>query len=524
MALGKLAGPDKSRAKQLLVAACALWGALGCSSKPDVASPISASGGVAALSGGQPGDAAGGDPGSGGASEASGGNASGGSSASGGAAVGTGGSGSGGTPAFSATCDDLGPEPTIPPACATLAAPKTATNGVLDDDSTLDTSTIQDAIDACPAGQSVQLVTDGARNAFVSGALFLRNGVTLWLDAGVTLYASHNPRDFDAKAGQCGLNGSNGNCYALINATAVLDAGVMGAGAIDGRGGEPVTGDTRTWWELETVYDGGLAAPRLIQTGACTNFTIYQITLRNAPKFHVGLTTTNGFKVWGITINTPDAAPNTDGIDPYASRNGIIAYNKITTGDDNIAIKGSGAVTNLVIAHNHFGTGHGMSIGSETYGGVSNVQVCDLSLDGTHNGLRIKSDSSCGGPVQGITYTDVCMRAVAHPLVFTPYYSSDTGTMIPDYRQIALKNVRILGTSSSSSILRGYDAAHPLTISFDNVVFDNPTGATFTTLDAQISLGPGPVNFTPTGSNVVVTSNITGTDPPRACDDAWVTF
>jgi len=298
----------------------------------------------------------------------------------------------------------------------------------------------------------------------------------------------------------------------------------MGMGTIDGRGGEAVTGDTRSWWELNLAYDGGLAGPRLIQTGACTNFTIYQVTLRNAPKFHVTLTTTNGFKVWGIIINTPDAAPNSDGVDPYASRNGIIAYNKITTGDDNIAIKGSGPVTNLVIAHNHFGTGHGMSIGSETYGGVSNVQVCDLSLDGTSNGLRIKSDSSSGGLVQGITYTDVCMRNVARPLVFTPFYSSDTGNLIPDYRDIALKNVHILGTGSSSSTLRGYDATRPLIISFDNVVFENPAGATFTARDAQITVGPGPVNFTPTGTNVLVTGEITGTDPPRACDDAWVTF
>ena len=51
-----------------------------------------------------------------------------------------------------------------------------------------------------------------------------------------------------------------------------------------------------------------------------------------------------------------------------------------------------------------------MSIGSETNGGVRNVSVCDLSLDGTDNGLRIKSDASRGGLVQGIYYTDVCIR------------------------------------------------------------------------------------------------------------------
>ena len=72
-----------------------------------------------------------------------------------------------------------------------------------------------------------------------------------------------------------------------------------------------------------------------------------------------------------------------------------------------------------------------MSIGSETNGGVRNVSVCDLSLDGTDNGLRIKSDASRGGLVQGIYYTDVCIRDSRHPLVFDSYYSSATGTLIP---------------------------------------------------------------------------------------------
>jgi polygalacturonase len=47
---------------------------------------------------------------------------------------------------------------------------------------------------------------------------------------------------------------------------------------------------------------------------------------------------------------------------------GVIACSTISTGDDHIAIKGGHLVSELVIAHNHFGTGHGMSIGSETYG------------------------------------------------------------------------------------------------------------------------------------------------------------
>jgi len=228
--------------------------------------------------------------------------------------------------------------------------------------------------------------------------------------------------------------------------------------------------------------------------------------------------------VWGITINTPPDSPNTDGVDPSRTKNGVIAYTKISTGDDNIAVKGAGptVVDGLIVAHNHFGRGHGMSIGSETNGGVRNVSVCDLSLDGTDNGLRIKSDSSRGGLVQGIAYSDICIRNSRHPLVFDPYYSSTTGMLIPDFRDITVRNVHVLGMGGTNSF-KGWDAAHPLGITLSNVVFDvAPT--TINASYANIVLGPDPVNIAPAGTSVTVTNQVTGTAAPRSCDDAWVTF
>ena len=71
-------------------------------------------------------------------------------------------------------------------------------------------------------------------------------------------------------------------------------------------------------------------------------------------------------------------------------------------GDDNIALKGGSPVSNVLIQDNHFYRGHGMSIGSETNAGVTNVTVKNLSIDGADSGLRIKSDSTKGGNVQGI--------------------------------------------------------------------------------------------------------------------------
>jgi hypothetical protein len=438
------------------------------------------------------------------------------------AAAGTGGSG-GMTPR--ASCDAIGTEPTLPETtCATVMATKTVTSaGIPSDESTLDTATIQSAIDSCPAGQSVRLVTDGDNVALLAGGLFLRTGVTLWIDSGVTLFGSRNPRDFDAKAGLCGLMGNSSDCYALINVMSAPNTAVMGTGTIDGRGGELIIGGTLNWWDLEDVDAGNLVAPRLVWVRTGNNFVLQGVTLKNAPKFHVVIEKTNGFKVWGITINTPASSVNTDGVDPSASTNGIIAYNKISTGDDNIAIKASGppTVDNIVVAHNHFGRGHGMSIGSETNAGVQNVAVCDLSIDGAQNGLRIKSDASRGGLVQQISYTDVCMRNVSDPLVFDSFYSSAPGTLIPWFKDITVSNVHNLG--GGKLIFRGWDAAHTQAITLDNVVFDG-VPSNINASNVALTFGPNPVNITPTGTNVTVARSMTGTGTPRDCTAAWVTF
>ncbi len=428
-----------------------------------------------------------------------------------------------------ASCDSIGSAPVLPDTtCATIMATKTVTNGIPTDESTLDTMTIQSALDACPSGQAVRLVTDGGANvAFLSAGLFLRNGVTLWVDDGVTVFGSRNPRDFDAPAGsgKCAGTGGNGDCNALINVVGAQNTALMGTGTLDGRGGELIIGNTMNWWDLEDVDQGNLVAPRMVWVRPGNGFVLSGVTLKNSPKFHVVIERTTGFTVWGITINTPGSSVNTDGVDPSASTNGIIAYNKISTGDDNIAIKGSSAPpdSNIVIAHNHFGHGHGMSIGSETNAGVQNVAVCDLTIDGAQNGLRIKSDASRGGIVQQISYTDVCMRNVSDPLVFDSYYSSATGTLIPWFKDITIRNVHSL--TGGKLVFRGWDAAHTEALWLDNVVLDTAPSS-INASNVALNFGPNPVvNIAPTGAtNVTVNNSVTSSAAPRDCTNVWVTF
>ena len=387
-------------------------------------------------------------------------------------------------------------EPVIPPSCVTLVA----ANAWPVDETKSDTARIQNAIDHCPAGHSVELKGDTTKNAFLSGPLVMRRGVTLLIDKATTLYGSRNPRDYELSPGSCGVITEKGHgCRALINGDGVDDAAVMGDGVIDGRGGEKIEGSDLTWWQLaDKARAGGLQNnPRLILLNRCNRFTLYRVTLRNSPNFHVSFSDADGFTAWGVKIHSPKRARNTDGIDPANSTNVTIAYSWIDTGDDNVAIKsGTGRPsTHMTIAHNHFYSGHGMSIGSETNAGVNAIRVSDLTIDGADNGIRIKSNVSRGGLVADVVYENVCIRDTKNPLLFDTHYTplGQITNLIPQYKDITLRNVRIEGGGKIT--LDGLDAAHPLEIRFDHVVAADPGAMELEVKNAgrpNLSGGPGP--------------------------------
>jgi polygalacturonase len=311
-------------------------------------------------------------------------------------------------------------EPVIPAACVKLEAKIVAVGDTLKeaDEANADSARIQAAVDGfaakCKPGQAVELAA-GAKgaNAFLSGPLELKEGVTLLVDKGVTLFASRDPKDYDVSGpGTCGTIPSKGPCKAFITIRA-KNVGIMGDGVIDGRGGAKLLGQNVSWWGLAVqgeptdALPAGIpySDPRLISATNADGFTMYRITLHDSPNFHVGVSRTDGFTVWGVHLKTPVHEPgandprprNTDGIDPGASTNITIAHSWIDNGDDNVAIKTG--VTHMSVIDNHFYSGHGMSIGSETNTGVSALLVDGLTEDHTTSGIRIKSNATRGGLV-----------------------------------------------------------------------------------------------------------------------------
>ena len=475
--------------------------------------------------------------------------------------------------------------------CNTLPANLSPSNGSADAldtnpaSSQPDAKRIQDAINACPAGQAVKLTKgSGGQSAFISGPLTIKSGVTLWIDSGVTLFASRNPADYDNGPGTCGTATSTDPkaCNPLILADSTVNSGIVGDGKIDGRGGSLLTSGpnagNRSWWDVAMQNKTqGLSQqnPRLIIVKKGSNFTLYHVAIMNSPNFHFTSNGTQGITAWGIkilspsivytkpgyacaagttpdkvtpaTCFTPETVKNTDGFDPGVSQNVLLTYSYISTGDDHVAVKSgsTGTTTNLNVSHNHLYYGHGMSIGSETNSGLSNAVIDDLVIDGQDStgsiGLRIKSDSSRGGHVDNVTYSNVCMRNVRQPLVFDAYYSNTTGSLFPNFTNITIKGLHSLGSAKYAGgtlTFAGYETGgnvFPIGITLDNVVFDgtqptlaasNNSGSSAAPSATHFTFGPGAVSFassvTQTSAADVTIAGKAGTSTAVSCGSAFV--
>jgi polygalacturonase len=468
-------------------------------------------------------------------------------------------------------------EPKIPPSCTVLTAGLASQGSTLaeSDENKPDTKRIQQAMDGCKPGQSVELKAGGGHNAFLTGPLELRRGVTLLIDKGVILFGSRNPRDYDLAPGLCGTitekkvpytQGISGHaCKPLIGGNHVAGAAVMGDGIIDGRGGSKMLGQNISWWDLaEQSIQGwpdqynnwargvGLVPaaisapagviglqnnPRMMILLQCDNFTLYRIQLRNSPNFHVSYSGGDGFTAWGVVINTPKAALNGDGINigqpwpevPSDTTNVTITHCYIHAGDDNVAIKSrtNSPTSHVTVSHNHFYTGHGMSIGSATSGGIGAIRISDLTLDGTATGIQLRSSAKLGGPVRDVEYDDVCIRDTRTPISITSHAGSfghhevdaAESDKTPTFTDIRFSNVSIQGGGRIS--LDGLDAPHHLGVSFHNVVADQPEAIRAVANHADIQLD---------GSNIAVSGEdikVAGTPSrgtPNACAGRFVPF
>ncbi|GAB3155159.1 glycosyl hydrolase family 28 protein [Microbacterium neimengense] len=392
-------------------------------------------------------------------------------------------------------------EPVAPSrTCATVSAQRTLTGGAGDDADEAappDTARIQQALDDCARTDdsvvAVRLAASDTLTDFLSGPLTVRQGEVLLLDSTVTLYGSRNPADYQIAGREtCGTVGRSGGGCAPLLTLAGAHAGLASTldsagrqGRIDGRGGQAMLGASQSWWDLAQSAKGhGIQnVPRLVQATKADDVSLHDIDLVDAAGVHVSFQNADGLTVWGVRIQTPATARNTDGIDPAGATDVTIADSWIMDGDDGVAVKaGSQPSAHISILGNHlFGT-HGISIGSETTAGVSDVLVADDTVSGTDalgnvstssTGIRIKSSPNVGGVVQQVTYRRICVDAVKAPIDIDPFYGGSNGPNVPRFQDIVVSDLRATNSPhGATSVLKGADAAHPLRVRLENVDVD----------------------------------------------------
>lgn len=304
--------------------------------------------------------------------------------------------------------------------------------GAFGDGNTLNTEMIQHAINAASAaGGGVVVLNAGT---YLSGALFVKSNVELHLQKDATILAIQDDDHYPILPTRCGCIEMDWPA-ALINFYEVTNASISGTGTIDGNGSY--------WWKKFHGEDGksGMCADyyqrglgwavnydcqrvRALVVWKSVDIRLKDITIKRSGFWTVSLTYSERIHVDGISIvnNIGGFGPSTDGIDTDSSCDVLVENCDINCNDDSLCIKsGYGAdglrvnrpAENIVYRNCTISETHSMfTLGSETGGGMRNIEVYGLKMTGQAEGvrdcgIRIKSSKNRGGIMENIHFHDI---------------------------------------------------------------------------------------------------------------------
>lgn len=309
--------------------------------------------------------------------------------------------------------------------------------GALPDGMTLCTTFIQQAIDeAASAGGGCVAFAAGV---YLTGALFLKSNVELRLDEGVELRGVVSEDDYPelwSRIAGVEMNWHSG----LINVCGQQHVSITGKGTINGQG--------NYWWDkywsmrkayteqgLRWAVDYDCKRPRNVLVTNSSHVLIQGVTLVRSPFWNVHVCYSEQVTIDGLTIYD-NQGPSTDGIDIDSCSHVLVENCRIDCNDDNLCIKSgrdadglrvNRPAEHIVIRNCVTGAGAGITLGSETSGGIHDVEIYNIKAVGTDNGLRFKSARTRGGLIENIRVHDLEMIDVPHPFSFqlnwNPSYS-----------------------------------------------------------------------------------------------------
>jgi len=330
-----------------------------------------------------------------------------------------------------------------------------------------DTQAIQKAVDACTDARGGLVYFPPGD--YLTGGIRLKSNVTLYLEAGATIWGSRELADF-----------KNPRC--LIFSEDATNIAIMGPGRIDGNG--DAFWRKKTPEELETYFqirmEGGRVAQHWMQAlqrpgpmlefRRCKEVRIYDVLLTNTPVYTVHPVGCDSVFIRGVIIRNPLHGPNLDGIDPDGCTNVLISDCDISTADDAICVKnydelGLGrvsrniTVTNCVVETtcNSLKVDEGRSTaGFENILFSNCVLYCAPAPDERRTISGIHIDAGYGGTrLSGVTISNISMRDVRSAIFIRnhTYAGQGPASSSPGHiRDIKIENVYATGHTLTSAI------------------------------------------------------------------------
>jgi polygalacturonase len=313
--------------------------------------------------------------------------------------------------------------------------------GAVSDTTTVNTKSIQKAIDDCAAKGGGIVTFD--KGTYVTGSLFLKKNVHLRIDKGVMLLGSQDFADYpEIRTRIAGIEMTWP--AALINIIKQENVAVTGGGIVNARG--------KFCWDkywamrkeyepkgLRWIVDYDAKRVRTVLVQESADVTLKGITFKNAGFWTVQILYSKYVTADGIVVrnNEDGKGPSTDGIDVDSSTWVLIQNCDIDCNDDDFCLKSGrdwdglrvNRPTEYVVIRKCIARRGGglLTLGSETSGGIRHVLATDLTGKGTGNGLHIKSATTRGGTVEDIHFNNVTLDSVGNVFQFTmnwnPTYS-----------------------------------------------------------------------------------------------------
>lgn len=287
--------------------------------------------------------------------------------------------------------------------------------GVVGDGKTLNTQSLQSAIDALHAKGGGQLYFPAGR--YLTGSLQLKSNVTLYLEKEAMLLGSTSPYDYPGFSTEKELKVNNDHFdQALIYAEGAENIGITGEGCIDGQGRELAL-------TIDSLHHTGELVDKHYNTyRKRPNTRPKLLFMRNCRKVELRKTNFRSGAAWGLSFSlcvdlTIDSLHvenraywNNDGIDISDCKDVRISNCFINSADDGICLKSHnrGAWNDRVsISNCHIiSSASAIKFGTESLGGFKNVTIDNIRIKDTFRSA-IAIESVDGAEIENVKLENI---------------------------------------------------------------------------------------------------------------------